>query len=588
MNRTSWASSTARPSPPSAPPRRRLRNTHRSEASRHQEQGTRTMASKEVRFGGDARARMIRGVDLLADSVKVTLGPKGRNVVLDKSYGAPRITKDGVTVAKEIELEDKFENMGAQMVREVASKSADAAGDGTTTATVLAAAIVKEGSKAVAAGMNPMDLKRGIDLAVEAVVADLVKNSKKVTSNEEIAQVGTISANGDAEIGKFLADAMKKVGNEGVITVEEAKSLETELEVVEGMQFDRGYISPYFITNAEKMRVEMDDVYILIYEKKLSGLQELLPLLEAVVQTSKRLVIIAEDVEGEALASLVVNKLRGGLKVAAVKAPGFGDRRKAMLEDIAILTGAQAVSEDLGIKLDKVTVSMLGRAKKVMIEKENTTIVSGAGKKSDIEARIKQIRAQIEETTSDYDKEKLQERLAKLAGGVAVIRVGGASEIEVKERKDRVDDAMHATRAAVEEGILPGGGVALLRASEVLRKIRTQNDDQKTGVEIVRKALSWPARQIAINAGDDGSGIVGKILEKDTYAYGYDAQSGEYVNMMSKGIIDPTKVVRAALQNAASVAGLLITTEAMVAELPQKKSPPMPGGGGGGMGGMDF
>jgi chaperonin GroEL len=548
------------------------------------------MAAKEVKFSVDARDRMLRGVDILTNAVRVTLGPKGRNVVLDKSFGAPRITKDGVTVAKEIELEDKFENMGAQMVREVASKSSDFAGDGTTTATVLAQAIVKEGSKAVAAGMNPMDLKRGIDLAVEAVVADLQKNTKKVTSNQEIAQVGTISANGDAEIGQFLADAMKKVGNEGVITVEEAKSLETELEVVEGMQFDRGYISPYFITNAEKMRVEMEDPYILIYEKKLSGLQELLPLLEAVVQTSKPLVIIAEDVEGEALATLVVNKLRGGLKVAAVKAPGFGDRRKAMLEDIAILTGAQAISEDLGIKLDKVTVSMLGRAKKVMIEKENTTIVSGAGKKSDIEARIKQIRAQIEETTSDYDKEKLQERLAKLAGGVAVIRVGGASEIEVKERKDRVDDAMHATRAAVEEGILPGGGVALLRATEVLKKLRVQNDDQKTGVEIVRKALSWPARQIAINAGEDGSIIVGKILEKDQYAYGFDAQNGEYVNMLAKGIIDPTKVVRSALQNAASIAGLLITTEAMVAEKPKKDAgmPAMPGGGMGGMGGMDY
>ena len=548
------------------------------------------MAAKEVKFSVDARDRMLRGVDILTNAVRVTLGPKGRNVVLDKSFGAPRITKDGVTVAKEIELEDKFENMGAQMVREVASKSSDFAGDGTTTATVLAQAIVKEGSKAVAAGMNPMDLKRGIDLAVEAVVADLQKNTKKVTSNQEIAQVGTISANGDAEIGQFLADAMKKVGNEGVITVEEAKSLETELEVVEGMQFDRGYISPYFITNADKMRVEMDDPYILIYEKKLSGLQELLPLLEAVVQTSKPLVIIAEDVEGEALATLVVNKLRGGLKVAAVKAPGFGDRRKAMLEDIAILTGAQAVSEDLGIKLDKVTVSMLGRAKKVMIEKENTTIVSGAGKKADIEARIKQIRAQIEETTSDYDKEKLQERLAKLAGGVAVIRVGGATEIEVKERKDRVDDAMHATRAAVEEGILPGGGVALLRATEVLKKLRAQNDDQKTGVEIVRKALSWPARQIAINAGEDGSIIVGKILEKDQYAYGFDAQNGEYVNMLAKGIIDPTKVVRSALQNAASIAGLLITTEAMVAEKPKKDAgmPAMPGGGMGGMGGMDY
>jgi chaperonin GroEL len=548
------------------------------------------MASKDVKFGVDARDKMLRGVDILANAVRVTLGPKGRNVVLDKSYGAPRITKDGVAVAKEIELEDKFENMGAQMVREVASKSSDFAGDGTTTATVLAQAIVKEGSKAVAAGMNPMDLKRGVDLAVEAVVEDLKKNSKKVTSNEEIAHVGTIAANGDIEIGKFLADAMKKVGNEGVITVEEAKSLETELEVVEGMQFDRGYISPYFVTNADKMRVEMDDAYILIYEKKLSGLQELLPLLEAVVQTSKPLVIIAEDVEGEALATLVVNKLRGGLKVAAVKAPGFGDRRKAMLEDIAILTGAQPISEDLGIKLDKVTVNMLGRAKKVVIEKENTTIVNGAGKKTDIEARVSQIKVQIEETTSDYDQEKLQERLAKLAGGVAVIRVGGASEVEVKERKDRVDDAMHATRAAVEEGILPGGGVALLRASEVLKKVRTQNDDQKTGVEIVRKALSWPARQIAINSGEDGSIIVGKILEKDQYAYGFDAQNGEYVNLVTKGIIDPTKVVRAALQNAASIAGLLLTTEAMVAERPKKESgaPGMPGGGMGGMGGMDY
>ena len=548
------------------------------------------MAAKEVKFSVDARDKMLRGVDILANAVRVTLGPKGRNVVLDKSFGAPRITKDGVTVAKEIELEDKFENMGAQMVREVASKSSDFAGDGTTTATVLAQAIVKEGSKSVAAGMNPMDLKRGIDLAVEHVVAELQKNSKKVTSNEEIAQVGTISANGDAEIGKFLADAMKKVGNEGVITVEEAKSLETELEVVEGMQFDRGYISPYFVTNADKMRVEMEDAYILIYEKKLSGLQELLPLLEAVVQTCKPLVIIAEDVEGEALATLVVNKLRGGLKVAAVKAPGFGDRRKAMLQDIAVLTGGQAISEDLGIKLDKVTINMLGKAKKVMIDKENTTIVNGAGKKADIEARIAQIKAEIEETTSDYDKEKLQERLAKLAGGVAVIRVGGATEVEVKERKDRVDDAMHATRAAVEEGILPGGGVALLRASEGLRKLRAGNDDQKTGIEIVRKALSTPARQIALNAGEDGSIIVGKILEKDQYGYGFDAQTGEYVDMMKKGIIDPTKVVRAALQNAASIAGLLITTEAMVAERPKKDSgaPAMPGGGMGGMGGMDY
>jgi chaperonin GroEL len=548
------------------------------------------MSAKEVKFSVDARDRMLRGIDTLAHAVRVTLGPKGRNVVLDKSYGAPRITKDGVTVAKEIELDDKFENMGAQMVREVASKTSDEAGDGTTTATILAHAIVKEGARAVAAGMNPMDLKRGVDLAVDAVVAHLHKHSKNVTSNEEIAQVGTISANGDAEIGRFLADAMKKVGNEGVITVEEAKSLETELEVVEGMQFDRGYISPYFVTNAEKMRVEMDDAYILIYEKKLSGLNELLPLLEAVVQTSKPLVILAEDVEGEALATLVVNKLRGGLKVAAVKAPGFGDRRKAMLQDIAVLSGGQAISEDLGIKLENVTLNMLGRAKKVMIDKENTTIVNGAGKKADIEARITQIKAQIEETTSDYDREKLQERLAKLAGGVAVIRVGGATEIEVKERKDRVDDAMHATRAAVEEGILPGGGVALLRAGEALKGIRTQNDDQKTGVEIVRKSLSWPARQIALNAGEDGSLVVGKILEKDTYAYGFDAQTGEYVNMVSKGIIDPTKVVRAALQGAASVAGLLITTEAMVAEIPKKQAPAMPPGGGGmgGMGGMDF
>jgi chaperonin GroEL len=538
------------------------------------------MAAKDVKFSVDARDRMLRGIDTLSHAVRVTLGPKGRNVVLDKSYGAPRITKDGVTVAKEIELEDKFENMGAQMVREVASKTSDLAGDGTTTATILAHAIVREGSKAVAAGMNPMDLKRGIDLAVDAIVKDLEANSKKVTSNDEIAQVGTISANGDAEIGRFLAEAMKKVGNEGVITVEEAKSLETELDVVEGMQFDRGYISPYFVTNADKMRVEMDDAYVLINEKKLSGLQEMLPLLEAVVQTGKPLVIIAEDVEGEALATLVVNKLRGGLKVAAVKAPGFGDRRKAMLQDIAILTGGQAISEDLGIKLESVTLNMLGKAKKVMIEKENTTIVNGAGKKADIEARIAQIKAQIEETTSDYDREKLQERLAKLAGGVAVIRVGGATEIEVKERKDRVDDAMHATRAAVEEGILPGGGVALLRAVRAIEKIRTQNDDQKTGVDIVRKALSWPARQIALNAGEDGSVVVGKILDKEHYDYGFDAQNGEYGNLMTKGIIDPTKVVRAALQGAASVAGLLITTEAMVAEVPRKQAaaPAMPGG----------
>src|SRR5262252_3665556 len=548
------------------------------------------MAAKDVKFSVDARDRMLRGVDILANAVRVTLGPKGRNVVLDKSFGAPRITKDGVTVAKEIELDDKFENMGAQMVREVAQKTNDNAGDGTTTATVLAHAIVREGAKAVAAGMNPMDLKRGVDLAIEAVVKDLHANSKKVTSNDEIAQVGTISANGDAEIGRFLAEAMKKVGNEGVITVEEAKSLETELDVVEGMQFDRGYISPYFITNADKMRVEMEDPYILINEKKLSGLQELLPLLEAVVQTGKPLLIIAEDVEGEALATLVVNKLRGGLKVAAVKAPGFGDRRKAMLQDIAILTGGQPISEDIGIKLETVTLQMLGRAKKVMIEKENTTIVNGAGKKADIEARVSQIKAQIDETTSDYDREKLQERLAKLAGGVAVIRVGGATEVEVKERKDRVDDALHATRAAVEEGILPGGGVALLRAIKAIERIKTANDDQKTGVEIVRKALSSPARQIAINAGEDGSVIVGKILEKDQYSYGFDAQTGEYGNLVTKGIIDPTKVVRVAIQNAASVAALLITTEAMVAEVPKKNAGAGAGGmpPGGGMGGMDF
>jgi chaperonin GroEL len=544
------------------------------------------MSAKEVKFAVEARDRMLHGIDTLTHAVRVTLGPKGRNVVLDKSFGAPRITKDGVTVAKEIELDDKFENMGAQMVREVASKTSDQAGDGTTTATVLAHAIVREGAKAVAAGMNPMDLKRGVDLAVETIVADLQKNSKNVTSNDEIAQVGTISANGDAEIGRFIADAMKKVGNEGVITVEEAKSLETELEVVEGMQFDRGYISPYFVTNADKMRVELEDPYILIYEKKLSGLQELLPLLEAVVQASKPLLIISEDIEGEALATLVVNKLRGGLKVAGVKAPGFGDRRKAMLEDIAILTGGTMISADLGIKLENVTINMLGRAKKAMIEKENTTIVGGAGKKGDIQARIAQIKAQIEETTSDYDREKLQERLAKLAGGVAVLRVGGATEIEVKERKDRVDDAMHATRAAVEEGVLPGGGVALLRGIKALEKLKVHNDDQRTGIEIVRKALSWPVRQIATNAGEDGSIVVGKILEKDTYAFGYDAQTGEYGNLVSKGIIDPTKVVRIALQGAASIAGLLITTEAMVAELPRKQSLAMPGGSGGGMGGM--
>jgi chaperonin GroEL len=530
------------------------------------------MVAREVRFAVDARERMLRGIDTLAHAVRVTLGPKGRNVVLDRSFGAPRITKDGVTVAREIELPDKFENMGAQMVREVATRTSDSAGDGTTTATVLAHAIVREGIKAVAAGMNPMDLKRGVDLAVEAVVADLKKNAKKVTSNEEIAQVGTVSANGDAEVGRFLADAMKKVGNEGIITVEEGKSFETEMEVVEGMQFDRGYISPYFITNAEEMRVEMEDAFLLVYEKKLSGLQELLPLLEAVAQTGRPLLIIAEEVEGEALATLVVNKLRGGLKVAAVKAPGFGDRRKAMLQDIAILTGAEAISEDLGIKLESVTVQMLGRAKKVLIDKENTTIVSGAGKKADITSRVAEIKAQIEEVTSDYDREKLQERLAKLAGGVAVIRVGGATEVEVKERRDRVDDAMHATRAAVEEGILPGGGVALLRSSRVLAKLRTANDDQKTGVDIVRKALSWPARQIAVNAGEDGSVVVGRILAKEDYAFGYDAQSGAYVDMLSKGIIDPAKVVRAALQGAASIAGLLITTEAMVADAPTKNA----------------
>src|SRR2546423_5795206 len=551
-------------------------------------QGNPAMSSKEVKFGVDARDRMLRGVDILNNAVKVTLGPKGRNVVLDKSFGAPRITKDGVTVAKEIELDDKFENMGAQMVHEVASKAADAAGDGTTTATVLAAAIVREGAKSVAAGMNPMDLKRGIDLAVEAVVADLVKNSKKVTSNEEIAQVGTISANGDAEIGKFLADAMKKVGNEGVITVEEAKSLETELDVVEGMQFDRGYISPYFVTNADKMRVEMEDAYVLINEKKLSSLNELVPLLEAVVQSGKPLVIIAEDVEGEALATLVVNRLRGGLKVAAVKAPGFGDRRKAMLQDIAVLTGGQAISEDLGIKMENVTLAMLGRAKKVMIDKENTTIVSGAGKKADIEARVNQIKAQIEETTSDYDREKLQERLAKLAGGVAIIKVGGATETEVKEKKDRVDDAMHATKAAVEEGIVAGGGAALLYSIRALDKLRSANDDQKVGIEIVRRALQSPVRQIAENAGEDGAVVAGKMLDQKDTNYGFDAQKGEYVDMVKAGIIDPVKVVRTALQDAASVAGLLVTTEAMVAEKPEKKAPAgMPPGGG--MGGdMDF
>jgi chaperonin GroEL len=539
------------------------------------------MAAKDVKFAGDARARMLRGVDILADAVKVTLGPKGRNVVIEKSFGAPRITKDGVTVAKEIELLDKFENMGAQMVREVASKTNDAAGDGTTTATVLAQAIVREGAKSVAAGMNPMDLKRGIDLAVEKIVDDLKKRSKKITTDGEVAQVGTISANGEREIGEMIAKAMQKVGKEGVITVEEAKSLETELDVVEGMQFDRGYLSPYFVTNADKMTAELDDPYILIHEKKLASLQPLLPVLEAVVQTGKPLLIIAEEVEGEALATLVVNKLRGGLKIAAVKAPGFGDRRTAMLEDIAILTAGQVISEDLGIKLENVTLDMLGRAKRVRIDKDNTTIVDGTGKKKDIEARIAQIKAQIEETTSDYDREKLQERLAKLAGGVAVIRVGGATEVEVKERKDRVDDAMNATKAAVEEGILPGGGTALLYATRVLEGIKTANHDQQVGIEIVRKALQAPARQIAENAGADGSLIVGKLLEGKSTTQGFNAQSGEYVDMIKDGIIDPTKVVRLALQDAASVAGLLITTEAMVAEAPKpEKAPAMPAGGG--------
>ena len=547
------------------------------------------MAAKEVKFGQDARDRMLHGVDVLANAVRVTLGPKGRNVVLEKSFGAPRITKDGVTVAKEIELEDKFENMGAQMLREVASKTADLAGDGTTTATLLAQAIVREGAKSVAAGANPMDLKRGIDLATTAVVKELKAKAKKVTSNQEIAQVGTISANGDEEIGRFIADAMQKVGNDGVITVEEAKSLESELEVVEGMQFDRGYISPYFITDADKMRVELESPYILINEKKLSNMQSLLPVLEAVVQSGKPLLIIAEDVEGEALATLVVNKLRGGLKVAAVKAPGFGDRRKAMLQDIAVLTGGEVISEDLGIKLENVTLNMLGKAKKIVITKDDTTIVNGAGKKPDIEARVAQIRQQIEDTTSDYDKEKLQERLAKLAGGVAVIRVGGATETEVKERKDRVDDALNATRAAVEEGIVPGGGVALLRSVSVLDALKVANDDQRVGINIIRRALQAPARQIAQNAGEDGAVIVGKITDKDDYAFGYNAATGEYGNLVKQGVIDPAKVVRTALQDAASVAGLLITTEAMVAELPKKQSAPaMPGGGMGGMGGMDF
>ncbi|BBK38932.1 60 kDa chaperonin 2 [Allostella sp. ATCC 35155] len=547
------------------------------------------MAAKEVKFSTDARDRLLRGVDILANAVKVTLGPKGRNVVLDKAFGAPRITKDGVTVAKEIELADKFENMGAQMVREVASKTNDTAGDGTTTATVLAQAIVREGTKAVAAGMNPMDLKRGIDLAVEAVVADVKKRSKKISTSDEVAQVGTISANGERDIGEMIAKAMQKVGNEGVITVEEAKSLETELDVVEGMQFDRGYISPYFITNADKMTTELEAPYILLFEKKLSGLQAMLPVLESIVQSGKPLLIVAEDVEGEALATLVVNKLRGGLKVAAVKAPGFGDRRKAMLEDMAILTGGTLISEDIGIKLENVTVDMLGKAKRVLINKENTTIIDGAGKKKDIEGRCSQIRAQIEETTSDYDREKLQERLAKLAGGVAVIRVGGATEVEVKERKDRVDDAMHATRAAVEEGIVAGGGTALLYATRVLASLKPANDDQKVGIDIVRRALQAPLRQIAENAGFDGAVVAGKLLEQKDSNFGFDAQSGEYRDLVKAGIIDPTKVVRTALQDAASVAGLLVTTEAMIAERPEKKSPPMPGGGGmGGMGDMDF
>ena len=547
------------------------------------------MAAKDVKFAGEAREKMLRGVDILANAVKVTLGPKGRNVVLDKSFGAPRITKDGVTVAKDIELDDKFENMGAQMVREVASKTNERAGDGTTTATVLAQAIVREGAKAVAAGMNPMDLKRGVDLAVAAVVKDIEKRAKPVASSAEVAQVGTISANGDQTIGKMIAQAMQKVGNEGVITVEEAKALDTEVDIVEGMQFDRGYLSPYFITNAEKMVAELEDAYVLLHEKKLSGLQSMLPLLEAVVQSGKPLVIIAEDVEGEALATLVVNRLRGGLKVAAVKAPGFGDRRKAMLEDIAILTGGQLISDDLGIKLESVTLKMLGRAKKVVIEKEKSTIVGGAGKKPDIEARVNQIKAQIEETTSDYDKEKLQERLAKLAGGVAVIRVGGATEVEVKEKKDRVEDALNATRAAVEEGIVPGGGTALLRARKAIGRIHNDNPDIQAGINIVLKALEAPIRQIAENAGVEGSIVVGKILDNKTESFGFDAQNDEYVDLVQKGIIDPAKVVRCALQDAASVAGLLITTEAMVAELPKEPAPAMPAGGGmGGMGGMGF
>ncbi|VTZ50472.1 chaperone Hsp60, peptide-dependent ATPase, heat shock protein [Methylocella tundrae] len=547
------------------------------------------MAAKDVRFSTDARDRILRGVEILNNAVKITLGPKGRNVVIEKSFGAPRITKDGVTVAKEIELSDKFENLGAQLVREVASRQHDNAGDGTTTATVLAASIAREGAKAVAAGLNPMDLKRGIDLAVEAIVADLKKNSKKVSSNDEIAQIGKISANGDQFIGEEIAKAMQKVGNEGVITVEEAKSLVTETEIVEGMQFDRGYLSPYFITNAEKMSAELEDPYILVHEKKLSSLQALLPILEAVVQTGKPFLIIAEDIEGEALATLVVNKLRGGLKVAAVKAPGFGDRRKAMLEDIAILTNGTLISEEIGIKLENVTLQMLGRAKRVHIDKESTTIIDGAGAKADIEGRIGQIKAQIEETTSDYDREKLQERLAKLAGGVAVIRVGGATEVEVKEKKDRVDDALNATRAAVEEGISPGGGVALLRAIPALDAVKVENPDQKTGVDIVRKAIQAPARQIVDNSGGDGAVVVGKLLEANDYSYGYDAQTGEFGDLVALGIIDPTKVVRTALQDAASIAGLIVTTEATITEHPKKDAPAMPGGGGmGGMGGMDF
>ena len=548
------------------------------------------MSAKDVRFSSDARDRMLRGVETLANAVKVTLGPKGRNVILDKSYGAPRITKDGVTVAKEIELSDKFENMGAQMVREVASKTNDLAGDGTTTATVLAASIMREGLKLVAAGMNPMDLKRGIDIAVTAVVKDIEKRAKKVQSSDEIAQIGTIAANGDKTIGKMISDAMKKVGNEGVITVEEAKTAETELDVVEGMQFDRGYLSPYFVTNAEKMVAELEDPYILIHEKKLSSLQPMLPVLEAVVQAGKPLLIIAEDIEGEALATLVVNKLRGGLKVAAVKAPGFGDRRKAMLEDIAILTSGTLIAEDLGIKLENVTLQMLGRAKRVRIEKENTTIIDGSGKKADIEGRVAQIKAQIEDTTSDYDKEKLQERLAKLAGGVAIIRVGGSTEVEVKEKKDRVDDAMHATKAAVEEGIVSGGGVALLRAKAAIGKLTNENEDVQSGINIVLRALEAPIRQIAENSGVEGSIVVGKILENKSQTFGFDAQTEQYVDMLNAGIVDPAKVVRVALQDAASIAGLMITTEAMIADRPKADAPAMPGGGGGmgGMGGMDY